>query len=63
MPCICERCGGPNGDCEFRICVVCHLKEEDDARRNLMAGGRFYGEPLMDGHSHFKQEEASVEHS
>ena len=63
MPCRCERCGGPNDDCGFRLCIVCHLQErDDDTRRNLISGGRFYGEPLLNKESHIKQKGASVEH-
>ena len=25
MSCVCERCGRPNDDCHFKICVWCHI--------------------------------------
>lgn len=42
MSCVCERCGKPNDDCHFRICVWCHLEGQDEPGKNLTLGGNFY---------------------
>ena len=47
MPCICEKCGRPTYDCNSRVCGRCLIEEGDDnTKKNLVAGGRFYGEKL-----------------
>jgi len=42
VSCICERCGRPNDDCHFKICVWCHLEGADETTKNLTLGGKFY---------------------
>ena len=45
MPCRCKNCGKPMEDCEFEVCVNCHLEMTDDeVTQNMISGGRFYGE-------------------
>jgi len=40
---VCKRCGKPNDDCDFALCVWCYLEQaEDDVARNIACGGRFY---------------------
>ena len=35
-------------DCEFTVCIRCYLEmTDDDAKKNLVSGGRFYGEKLI----------------
>jgi len=48
--CKCVECGEPVNDCNEEYCLVCLMKwvrEPDDSWRNLKAGGRFYGEKLL----------------
>lgn len=47
MACICKRCGKPNDECEFSVCVNCYIEMSDDeVKKNMVSGGRFYGEKL-----------------
>ena len=43
--CKCEKCGRPAA-CGEKYCEQCEIQQED-VRKNLDAGGRFYGEKLI----------------
>jgi hypothetical protein len=47
MACKCEKCG-KHCDCGEKYCDQCLINESrnDDASKNIKAGGRFYGEKL-----------------
>ena len=45
--CRCIECDKPC-DCGEKYCEQCEIQQED-AKRNLEAGGRFYGEKLLPG--------------
>lgn len=50
MSCKCVECGEPVNDCKEQYCFACLIKwcrEAPDGGRNLKAGGRFYGENLL----------------
>ena len=46
MACVCENCGRPTYDCGARLCAQCELDRQDDTGKNMITGGRFYGEKL-----------------
>ena len=47
MACRCEHCGMPTYDCNSRLCGRCLIEEgDDDIKRDMASGGRFYGEKL-----------------
>lgn len=49
MSCTCEQCGNPTHDCGARLCWQCEIDSlPDDTSKNLFAGGRFYGEKLLE---------------
>jgi hypothetical protein len=44
MPCVCKKCGEKNCDCGEEYCNDCLIEEcwDDEASKNIKAGGRFY---------------------
>ena len=53
MACICENCGKPSYDCNSRLCGRCLIEEgDDDTKRDMASGGRFYGEKLEQESEH-----------